>query len=528
MKSRAICWSAILALVFAAGCGDSPLTPASQVPPPQSSRSSTVVADSSQADSLARAIALALADPTLRTQVRDDLRDAPASRHAIHLATYLRGARGAALRVAMARALAGTSEQIEGLLSRLPALELVMERSVDRLNWTGTSDVVVYGTALPPALLVQQIRAHLGFRTDGAPVSVPLSTFARFPFLAVRPIESRFATDPEAERAGASKQQRTVVSTRKEELELLTYGLKGIGISGPLRSYDPCPGGDCGDGGGSSTVPVSGGVQLNSLYTWGYCIVNVPASDDADTDGLRDSCEQALATAFAPRLVMANEDRAPERDPRWSVTLMQQQWPDADVVKIFYALSYFRDPGSPVGNVEAHDGDSEFIIIELRPINQPSSWWRADYMTLSAHWNSGSPWDHTRRYTYTDIEWDMGAGGRPRAWVSKDKHANYNTRNICMAQVNDLCGYEYNYGVQMTQYWSDGNLGNVYNPAVQGEQHLTPVVYSHFPNLYGSSASQSEFYWNNSPYTSDFGGWHVRQGQTVAGGYGVSLSTFGF
>src|SRR5436305_14438440 len=114
----------------------------------------------------------------------------------------------------------------------------------------------------------------------------------------------------------------------------------------------------------------------------------------------------------------ASNDAAPAMEPYYSVAYRQPQGAGLrypSVVKIFYALSYYRDPGSPAGSFDAHDGDSEFIIVGLH--SPGGSYWKLDYETLSAHWGAGSA-DHTATYGTDVIEWGDIPNGRPRVWVS--------------------------------------------------------------------------------------------------------------
>jgi hypothetical protein len=170
----------------------------------------------------------------------------------------------------------------------------------------------------------------------------------------------------------------------------------------------------------------------------------VDPAADLDRDGLRDDCEYELAQAFRPLLAMSAADRAPSNEPYWSVTRQSTSFgPNVPPIKIIYALSYYRDPGDPLSSFHAHDGDSEFIIIEVHQTTDPdlAGWsrWALDFVTFSAHWGEGAGVNHTSRYEYNSIEFPADYRGRPRVWVSLDKHANYRSKSLCASMWNDWC-----------------------------------------------------------------------------------------
>lgn len=142
---RTVAPALLLILLSIAACTDR--TPTSSVSPEggiSAPRASAQGAD--PVDRYARAIASALADPALRHQVLEDLRDSPFPKHKVHLQSYLRGARGSRITAVAAGTVGMRPEQFLAGLDALPALEFSFSRSIDRFHWTGTPDLVVIGS----------------------------------------------------------------------------------------------------------------------------------------------------------------------------------------------------------------------------------------------------------------------------------------------------------------------------------------------------------------------------------------------
>lgn len=475
---------------------------------PTASPSSRVIGDSPLADTLARAVAIALASPGARQLLHAALRDSPFAHHALHLRSFLAGSDGLALRDAAAAALRTDGAGLERMLAALPDLELRLERPYDRATWAGNDSVAVYGTTLATEPRVRAAASQPGFRAGGAAVSIPIWSAAPFPYLAIQPVETSFGPDPERARRLAPRHIRATVSTRAEEV-----------ASYLISTCDPDT--DYGCGGGM--LPDDGGVTLPSLYTRDYCFglgtsTPITSAEDLDSDRFRDGCERLLASTFRPVRLISGSDRAPYGEPKFSAARRAPDFDGRAEVAIFYALSYYRDPGSPIGSIEAHDGDSEFIIVEIHAAQ--GSRWVADYVTFSAHWNAGWGVDHTSRYFQDVLEWSGGSRARVRSWVSTDKHANYRSRSVCMSQWNDFCGYEYSYSARDTPLVEPANLGGLYNaftptvgPINNCQRSASPLAYTGI-----------ECYWNFGP----FAGWHPLNGQATATSYTQSLGFFGF
>ena len=505
------------------GCGEQPLEPVAT--PPSAPVASTANNSSPVADSVARGLSLALSDESVRIALRNDLRDSPFKHHALHLRSYLGSEHGSALLTVAAQKLGVSEAQFREIASSLPDMELLMERPVDQVNWKGEDNLVVNAT-----LLDKRARARIssvtGFRSSGDSVNVPMTSFAYFPYLTLRPVSVRFGAQPEVLRRAAPRSSRPTISTPR------------LAFADGCAEEDPncCPPNtdDCeppiGTGGGDEP----GGLEVSAQYTHYYCFgITTPIGpwEDLDHDGLRDDCETVFATTFYPELKISSYDRDPSMESYYSVAPNEATFGDRATVRIFYALGYHRDPGSPVGgSIDAHDGDSEFIIVGLHQSAENPVKWAVDWVTLSAHWGTGAATDHSATYSTDVLEWASDIyRGRPRVWVSTDKHANYRSRDVCMYMWNDYCGYEYSPYVTSGMWFgfepAARNLGNLFYNGSDGRRITcnSSIVYDPGPQECG--------WWTNAPYNSivnSFAGWHAKLGQATSTAYGTMLAFYQF
>jgi hypothetical protein len=503
-------------------CREDIVTPSRDIRP---SAASASVAEPAALDSLARGLALALNDANLRMQLHDDFRDSPFDEHGLHLSSYLQGGRGRALMDAVTRALGTKFSDVVRWDAAAGGLELALSRPIDRLQWDGTVSVVVASTTMSPLALARSRNALIGFDSKGQASALPVYDFNHQPLLMLRPVRAAFGETPEATRASAPRQNRAMVSTRDEEERLYRSFERRIGPATASATED-CGLVDYCDPGSGGTESLAG-ILLPAQFTQYYCKGVSPTigpGEDVDHDGVRDDCEAALAQAFSPRLMRAAEDEAPQMEPYFSVASRQ---PDPfgyrAVIKIFYALGYYRDPGSPGLHYDAHDGDSEWIILGVH--SPGGSYWKLDYETLSAHWGSGGGADHTATYGTDVIEWADITYGKPQIWVSANKHANYRSRAVCMYTWNDMCGYEYNYWGAVFYIPSNANLGNYWAGTGDGR-----LITSNLSRA-GAYPAYEFGWWKNAPYdtfSTYFAGWHTNTVQTKATAYGTMLNSFGF
>jgi len=193
--------------------------------------------------------------------------------------------------------------------------------------------------------------------------------------------------------------------------------------------------------GDEDPFPDSAGVWISNTVTDDLCFGG--GTNDIDQDGLSDFCENNLAEAFAPQLVLAPALNDPAtREPRWAARPLGN-----NQVMIAYLLSYHNDGGSasylcdlvpgPIPYFlppqvyypcAAHPGDSEHInlIVEYRPATQHWLLVEAAYSAHTGYNTYKTPGTYPKKLQYPDR-----VGGRPRAYVATSKHANYASSLEC-------------------------------------------------------------------------------------------------
>jgi len=280
----------------------------------------------------------------------------------------------------------------------------------------------------------------------------------------------------------------------------------------PITAIIPC------DTGPTSGVNNDG---VNIGEGWDLC-TNPPAGDDDDDDQVANECELALAAGFAPGLQVSSVDGIWEPGRklvggeyyyavRSYVSLSGQ-----NRMRIAYLPAYYKDMGDIATDWTSHDGDSEFIIIDVTYI---SGRWYFLQAFLSAHcgdvngvdcqWWGASYWDSDGRWVNSHL-------GAPVVWVSEDKHANYYSLGKCRT---GSIGVDYcNANDTFTRFpvTAGFNIGDIKHPLIGfvGGRRGSP-----YP-----SAGATESMWDEQ---RPFYGWQA----TMIGGatsYGEILFTFGF
>lgn len=244
-----------------------------------------------------------------------------------------------------------------------------------------------------------------------------------------------------------------------------------------LMTYEGClltPG--C--GGGADGSVVSTGIEPALEYppdpspnadgVWiGFgatdCYVNHGAANAIDVDGdwLRDDCEYRLAREFAPLLQMSVSDGCSNGEPYWAATYFDDPYGIGwgQFVRIAYMLGYYRD----CGDLDGHQGDSEFIMIQVG-YNGATQHWEMMKGYLSAH--SGSFFAASVTFkSYAAFEFTGPNRAYPRVWVSRNKHANYPSHSSCenggvgmpLVGGTDVCPD--NFPAGRLRVWESHNVG---------------------------------------------------------------------
>jgi hypothetical protein len=214
-----------------------------------------------------------------------------------------------------------------------------------------------------------------------------------------------------------------------------------------------CDGSDCDGGGGPAGTPPGAGISIPDL-TMNACRNRTVSGVDRDNDYLDDECEWKIAYNFAPALRFTYGDTTTSRETYWAAHAKEAcvtaetndtinfyclEW--LPVIRVFYALGYHKDGGWSFA-FPAHNGDSEFLIVEVAYDHQEETW-KHTRTFMSSH--QGSPsgesgwWYHNWR-DRGYIEYPYTVNGYHRVWVEKNKHANYGTEATCDDGPAGGCG----------------------------------------------------------------------------------------
>jgi hypothetical protein len=232
---------------------------------------------------------------------------------------------------------------------------------------------------------------------------------------------------------------------------------------------------------------------------------NINLSVDSDIDGFDDLCEYRLAHAFAPFLRVSADDADVSREPYWAATYRPQLYHPGIThhVSIMYLLAYHTDYGA---SWTGHEGDSEFIIVDVL-YNETTQHWELWQAFLSAHWGGNA--SLSDYVGFGSFEYPHHYRGYPKVYVSKNKHANYESKKRCDL-LQDTCPNMIDGGRVFVD--QSRNIGS-------NQARLVNIVTSQQPYSYGGT----EAFWTSNTFC----GWWL--GATdCAGGYKHALAAYDF
>ncbi|WP_375758494.1 hypothetical protein [Corallococcus exercitus] len=217
---------------------------------------------------------------------------------------------------------------------------------------------------------------------------------------------------------------------------------------------------------------------------------------DADGDGVSDTCELQVAAAFMPTLWIAQGEKGVARRPYFAARRLNSA---LHTLRIFYMSAYFEDHGIPslgIFNVFAHDGDSEFQVLD---VHYADGRWFLDQAFLSAHLESAC--DSSGWYSYAQLEYAGAFRGAPRIYVAGNKHGAYNAKATCDrgCYFTDSCSQGRQEALDPENRLAARNVGSLSAPLInavtvngQTERLLDDVEFKGWDDQAGRS--------NSSPY----------------------------
>ncbi|WP_338270166.1 hypothetical protein [Corallococcus caeni] len=217
---------------------------------------------------------------------------------------------------------------------------------------------------------------------------------------------------------------------------------------------------------------------------------------DADGDGVSDACELQVAAAFMPTLWIAQGEKGVARRPYFAARPLSSA---LRTLRIFYLDAYSEDHGIPslgIFNVFAHDGDSEFQVLD---VHYADGRWYLDQAFLSAHLETAC--DSSGWYGYAQLEYAGAYRGAPRIYVAVNKHGAYNSKATCDrgCYFTDSCSQGRQEALDPVNRLAARNVGSLGAPLInavtvngQTERLLDDVEFKGWDDQAGRS--------NSTPY----------------------------
>lgn len=166
---------------------------------------------------IARIIALALADPAVRDDVRSALSSSIVREHKLHFASFLQGSGGRALASAYARG-GGTEADFQAAVKNVRDLEFYMPLEGHRRLWDGDSRILV-------AIGLSEDQDPVAFNTDGERTVLSSASPPSTPVLVLVPVETDFGQQVSSNLAG--RHESSCIATYGESLQT-AFGRCGV------------------------------------------------------------------------------------------------------------------------------------------------------------------------------------------------------------------------------------------------------------------------------------------------------------
>jgi len=166
-----------LALTVAMGLGACADAPTGTIEPALHASISLRAPTPSDAQTLARGLALAMRDPSIRGDVHNAMRASRFNEHKLVLQDLLNGPEGKKLLTAISAGLGQTPSSIKNAVANLPALDFYLPFMTQRQSWKSTADVYVATTFDPDAAAIIAYGSNgrtLTLRKDQGVPTVPL------------------------------------------------------------------------------------------------------------------------------------------------------------------------------------------------------------------------------------------------------------------------------------------------------------------------------------------------------------------
>lgn len=169
------------------GCSESPT--ALHSPPVPSSAvgesQATATPERARLTELARALAMALADPKLRQSLKEDMREAPFREHKLEVRKYVRGNQGVKTRDAVGRKAGRSGAAVLALIDSIRPVELYMPVRAQRESWNGEEQPIVLSQ-------LGESEEIVAFDVNGREVAISRTVPPSSPVIALIPVETHF------------------------------------------------------------------------------------------------------------------------------------------------------------------------------------------------------------------------------------------------------------------------------------------------------------------------------------------------